>query len=1164
MAIQYIFGGAGAGKTEYMLRRMLREAPKDFQKQWILVVPEQDTLAMQRRILAHPENRGHGILNIDVMSFQRMAYRVFEEKGITLPRIIDDLGKIMILRELLGKLSPRLSLYKSQLNKAGFLDELKSQISEFYQYRILPEMLRLVADQTDSPYVQSKLRDLALIYEAFLFYMESHGFMAEEELLDRLYEALPDSRIFDGAELLFDGFTGFTPVQLRVLEELMPKAANLQFALCLREDERAQVYEKCGPEALFYLTRQTVQKLSAMAAQLQVPVLPEIDLNRFDALSGEARNPQEPLPRFRKAPALGLIEQNLYRSAFQDNVVASTAPVHDVEIWEAPDQKSEIEAIAAEIEKAVREEGLRYQDIGILLTAPSDYRDLIFKTFSEAGIPYFFDDAGSLLDSPFAEVMRAALEAVDQSFGFDPVLRFLRALPKESAAEENEIDLFDNYLREKGLRGVSAYQKNWEQYDKLRLKWMTPLLTMYEATKTRNTPVAERVQALRTLLTDLSAEDKVTAMAARLETAGEQNRAEALRQSITVLYEVMDRLEELLGTMPISRSEFREVLDAGIQEASVRMIPATLDQVVVGDMTRSRFLLPKRFFLAGANASLLPKADPGKKLLGDRERKLFRAAEIELAPDRMEDALVGRFYIYRALLNPSERLVLSYPLKGRAGKALKPAGILNELRNILPGIPVRRLEEERREIYTEKELLRELSRAMPSLLDAFSAGEKEDAAEEKLELLRMLYETPEGREKARQLLSAAFTRYTESRLELSAAKALYGELISGSVTRLELFNGCAFAHFLKYGLGLTERKSYEVQAFDLGTLYHAAIEKAFRLAAEEKRQLWEYDAEELQALCERAVTLATEECGEKLLGDSARNRYLIRKLKDITETTLQTLAEQLRRGDFRTRELEKSFDFVRAGLRLKGRIDRVDLCEAEDRVYVRVIDYKSGKTAFDLNKVYEGLQLQLATYLNVMLTNLRNRYPDKEIVPSGMLYYHIDDPILPYVPGEDAADLSRDRLRALKMDGLINTDKESVQHMDREAVKESDILPLSLKDGEADPRKKSAASGAMFKALERFVDARLQKDSARIRDGEIGIHPMQENRQRSSCSYCPYHAVCCFDPRIAGFRYRNLSKLSTEEIWDEWTSENTAESGDGTGQDATAGSGREEAEKNQK
>ncbi len=1164
MAIQYIFGGAGAGKTEYMLRRMLREAPKDFQKQWILVVPEQDTLAMQRRILAHPENRGHGILNIDVMSFQRMAYRVFEEKGITLPRIIDDLGKIMILRELLGKLSPRLSLYKSQLNKAGFLDELKSQISEFYQYRILPEMLRLVADQTDSPYVQSKLRDLALIYEAFLFYMESHGFMAEEELLDRLYEALPDSRIFDGTELLFDGFTGFTPVQLRVLEELMPKAANLQFALCLREDERAQVYEKCGPEALFYLTRQTVQKLSAMAAQLQVPVLPEIDLNRFDALSGEARNPQEPLPRFRKAPALGLIEQNLYRSAFQDNVVASTAPVHDVEIWEAPDQKSEIEAIAAEIEKAVREEGLRYQDIGILLTAPSDYRDLIFKTFSEAGIPYFFDDAGSLLDSPFAEVMRAALEAVDQSFGFDPVLRFLRALPKESAAEENEIDLFDNYLREKGLRGVSAYQKNWEQYDKLRLKWMMPLLTMYEATKTRNTPVAERVQALRTLLTDLSAEDKVTAMAARLETAGEQNRAEALRQSITVLYEVMDRLEELLGTMPISRSEFREVLDAGIQEASVRMIPATLDQVVVGDMTRSRFLLPKRFFLAGANASLLPKADPGKKLLGDRERKLFRAAEIELAPDRMEDALVGRFYIYRALLNPSERLVLSYPLKGRAGKALKPAGILNELRNILPGISLRLLEKERREIYTEKELLRELSRAMPSLLDAFSAGEKEDAAEEKLELLRMLYETPEGREKARQLLSAAFTRYTESRLELSAAKALYGELISGSVTRLELFNGCAFAHFLKYGLGLTERKSYEVQAFDLGTLYHAAIEKAFRLAAEEKRQLWEYDAEELQALCERAVTLATEECGEKLLGDSARNRYLIRKLKDITETTLQTLAEQLRRGDFRTRELEKSFDFVRSGLRLKGRIDRVDLCEAEDRVYVRVIDYKSGKTAFDLNKVYEGLQLQLATYLNVMLTNLRNRYPDKEIVPSGMLYYHIDDPILPYVPGEDAADLSRDRLRALKMDGLINTDKESVQHMDREAVKESDILPLSLKDGEADPRKKSAASGAMFRALERFVDARLQKDSARIRDGEIGIHPMQENRQRSSCSYCPYHAVCCFDPRIAGFRYRNLSKLSMEEIWGEWTSENTAESGDGTGQDAAAGSGREEAEKHQK
>ncbi len=1156
MSIQFVFGGAGAGKTEYMLRRMLREAPKDFRQQWILVVPEQDTLAMQRRILAHPENKGHGILNIDVMSFQRMAYRVFEEKGITLPRIIDDLGKIMILREVLGKLSPRLCLYKSQLNKAGFLDELKSQISEFYQYRILPEMLQLVAERTDSPYVKSKLQDLAMIYGEFLSYMKSHGFMAEEELLDRLYEALPDSRLFDGAVLLFDGFTGFTPVQLRVLEELMPKAVGLQFALCLREDERTQVYEKCGPEALFYLTRQTVQKLSAMAAQLQVPVLPEIDLNRFDALTGKARDSREPLPRFREAPELGRIEQQLYRSTSQDNVGASDAPIRDAEIWEAPDQKSEIEAIAAEIEKAVREEGLRYQDIGILLTAPSDYRDLIFKTFSEAGIPYFFDDAGSLLDSPFAEVMRAALEAVDQGFAFDPVLRFLRALPQDTEEEENEIDLFDNYLREKGLRGVSAYQKTWEQYDDLRRKWMTPLLMMHEATKTRNTPVTERVEALRELLTSLSAEEKVRHMAEGLEAAGEQNRAAALRQSITVLYEVLDRLAELLGTLPISRGEFREVLDAGIQEASVRMIPATLDQVVVGDMTRSRFLMPRRFFLAGANASLLPKADAGKKLLGDRERRLFREAEIELAADRTEDALVGRFYIYRALLNPSERLVLSYPLKGRAGKALKPAGLIGELRRILPGLSVRRLEKENREIYTGKELLRELSGAMPSLLMHFSAGDMGSSEEKQLELLRLLYEAPESRERARQLLAAAFTCYTESQLTLEAAKALYGEMISGSVTRLELFNGCAFAHFLKYGLGLTERKSYEVQAFDLGTLYHAAIEKAFRLAAAEKRELWEYDEAGLQALCARAVEQAAAECGEKLLNDSARNRYLIRKLRDITETTLATLAEQLRRGDFRTRELEKSFDLVRSGLRLKGRIDRVDLCEEADRVYVRVIDYKSGKTAFDLNKVYEGLQLQLATYLNVMLTNLRNRCPDKEIVPSGMLYYHIDDPILPYVPGESEAALSADRLRALRMDGLINTDKDSVRHMDREAVKESDILPLTLKDGEADTRKKSAASSAMFRALERYVDARLQQDGERIRAGEIGIHPVQENRQRSSCSFCPYHAVCCFDPRIAGFRYRKLGNLSAEEIWGELTQE----SGEKNGSVAASGSEREQTE----
>ncbi len=1138
MSIQFVFGGAGAGKTEYLMRRMLREAPKDFRKQWILLVPEQDTLAMQRRILAHPENKGHGILNIDVQSFQRMAYRVFEERGIALPRIIDDLGKIMILREILGKLAPKLSLYKSQLNKPGFLDQLKSQISEFYQYRIVPETLDLVAERTDSPYVRSKLHDLALIFEAFLSYMESHGFMAEEELLDRLYEALPESRIFDGAELLFDGFTGFTPVQLRILEELLPKVSGIQVAICLRDDETERVYESCGPEDLFYLSRQTAQKLSKMAEQLNIPLLPAVDLNRYDAVTGEPRQMQAPLPRFRMAPAIGRIEQRLYRQeagALPQEPAEQTAFEAEqwkdtVSIWEAPDQKSEIEFIVSEIERAVREEELRYQDIGIMLTAPSDYRDLVFKTFSEAGIPYFFDDAGSLLDSPFAEVMRAALAAVDQGFSFDAVLRFLRALPKETPAEENEIDLFENYLRERGLRGPAAYSREWEQYEKLRVKWMTPLLSMREKTAERNAAVSVRVQALRELLSELRAEEIVLHMAEHQEQEGEQNRAEALRQGITALYQVLDRLSELLGELPISRAEFREVLDAGIQEAAVRMIPATLDQVVIGDITRSRFQSPRRFFLAGANASLIPKADSGSKLLGDRERKLFREAEIELAPDRMEDALVGRFYTYRALLNPSGRLVVSYPLKGRAGKALKPAGLIAELCELLPGLRVQSLRKKEKNIYTEKELLRELSRALPELLLHFG---KEETAEEGrlLDKLKLLYEKPESWKSARQLLAAAFTRYTESRLELSAAEALYGQMISGSVTRLELFNSCAFAHFLKYGLRLSERKTYEVQAFDLGTLYHSAIEQAFRMAKEEGKQLWELDEAALMSLSERAVTAAGEDSGGKLLSESARNRYLLRKLRDITETTLRVLAEQLQRGDFQTAETEKSFDLVRHGLRLNGRIDRVDLCEDEERVYVRVIDYKSGKTVFDLNKVYNGLQLQLAAYMNVLLTNLRNRCPEKEIVPAGMFYYHIDDPILPYVPGQSEEETEADRLRVLRMDGLINTDPESIRHMDREAKKESDIVPLTLKDGAADPKKKASASTAMFRALERFLDERLQRDGQRIREGEIGIHPIRENQKRNSCSFCPYHAVCCFDPRLEGFAYRELEGLKPEEIW---------------------------------
>ena len=313
MSIQFVLGGSGAGKTEFLLRRALRGAREDYRSSWILLVPEQDTLAMQRRITLHPENPGKGILNIDVMSFHRLAYRVFELLDRPLPRIIDDTGKVMLLRESSERVKDKLELYKNQLSRPGFLSELKSQISEFYQYRIRPELLEDAAEKCSSSHMGAKLRELSLLYRAFLEYMEERGYMVEEELLDRLLSFLPETKLLDGATILFDGFTGFTPVQLDIIEEMMKSCRSLLFSLCLGRGAKGALYGEHRASELFFLTGQTAEKLRLRAEKCSCPILPPIDLNRFDALTGRARNPSHPLPRFQNAPALDYLERSLYR-----------------------------------------------------------------------------------------------------------------------------------------------------------------------------------------------------------------------------------------------------------------------------------------------------------------------------------------------------------------------------------------------------------------------------------------------------------------------------------------------------------------------------------------------------------------------------------------------------------------------------------------------------------------------------------------------------------------------------------------------------------------------------------------------------------------------------------------------------------------------------------
>lgn len=381
---------------------------------------------------------------------------------------------------------------------------------------------------------------------------------------------------------------------------------------------------------------------------------------------------------------------------------------------------------------------------------------------------------------------------------------------------------------------------------------------------------------------------------------------------------------------------------------------------------------------------------------------------------------------------------------------------------------------------------------------------------------------------------------------------LYGSELGGSVTRLERYAGCAFAHFLAYGLSLEERKEYKLAVPDIGNIFHNAIDY-FSKKLDESPYGWHDIPDDIRDLwAVESVRQAVEEYENTFIKSTKRSEYMIKRMERIAVRTLWALCNQIRQGAFEPMGYEMPFyQIPETGLTLKGRIDRLDLYEDGDRVYVRVVDYKSGSTYFDLSSVYYGLQQQLAVYLRAAMDYLSRKNPGKEIVPAGIFYYHIDDPIVA------KSEQSQEEIyKSLKMDGLVNADKSVIALMDKKLAGpdgrlapscKSDIIPVETnKEGELGKRSQVADSN-QIKAMLDYVKDKLKQDSRQILDGDTRLNPYRMGEQ-SSCDYCEFRTVCGFDGRLGrdrGYEWRNLAKKSLEEIKAEifksGTEENEAE-----------------------
>lgn len=1101
MPLKFVFGPSGSGKSSYLYQHVIQESMKYPERNYIVLVPEQFTMQTQKDLVMMHERKG--IMNIDVLSFARLAYRVFEETGGGGLPVLDDEGKNLILRKIAGDYESELKMLGGHMKKQGYISEVKSVISEFTQYDIgEDEIERVMESAGESSRLYYKLADIRLLYRGFTDYLREK-YITKEELLDVLSREVEKSERLKNSTVVLDGFTGFTPVQDRLLGELMRHCREVIVTVTMDRRENPYVYEH--PYQLFALSKQMVTSLLQIAKQNKIPVEEPVEL--YDHVPW----------RFKEQEALAFLEKHLFRYG----AGAYEKEQEQVKLHLAKNPREEAYAVAEQVRRMMREDGYRLRDIGVIVSDMDVYADHLKQAFIKYDIPFFMDHKRSILLNSFVEYIRSVLHMAEQSFSYESVFRFLRT--NLAGFTYEEIDELENYVIGLGIKGYKHWQEKWtrklrgmaqEDLDKMnhyRRQLVEKVDSLIYVLRQRRKTVADITRAIYEFMVQENLQVRLAEQEELFKAKGELALAREYAQIYRIVIELFDKFVELLGDEQVSLSEYCKLLDAGLEEARVGVIPPEVDQVVIGDMQRTRLKDIKALLFAGANDVYLPGALLRTGLLSELDREKFAREKLTLSAGGKEKAYVQKFYLYLNLTKPSEKLDIYYSKVSADGKSVRPSYLIQELQKLFPKLKVR--DEER---YLKEQELTENIGFDRMIREFVQKRHETDGAW--CELYNWYKKNPKWQEKVERFLEAGYYRKPLDALTEEAAKRLYGEEFETSITRMERFAVCAFSHFLTYGLGLREREEYDFQAADLGNVCHRALER-FSYKVEREAGDWlKLTEEKRKQYVEESVEEAIADYGNSILYSSSRNAYLIVRMKRMLEKTVWALTKQLAAGDFKPSAYELRF--------ANGKIDRVDTCEDGDCVYVKVIDYKTGSKSFDVTALYHGLQLQLMVYMDAALQLEQKKHPEKEILPAGVFYYRIQDPLIDRPKeGEEQESI----LKELKPDGMISLEKEVLEHLDHCMVGESSVIPVKYNKNGSLSKSSKAASAQDFYLMMKYAVNKVEEIRQKILSGDVKVNPYRRGTE-TSCDYCSYRQICGFDTKMEGYRYREIEAMSVDKV----------------------------------
>ncbi len=1138
MSLRFIYGRAGSGKTRYCLTEIKSSVSGGATRPLVLLVPEQFSFQTERDLITLLETGG--IIQTEVLSFRRMAFRIFNEAGgITYPHI-HAAGKCMIIYRILDKMRDNLKVFAKSADRQGFVNTLSTLITEFKRCNITPEDLENVGQgfEEDHP-LKDKLTELNSIYVAFEETIAARYRDADDDLT-LAAEKLNSTDLYRGAEIWIDSFASFTPQEYKVIAKLLQQARQVNIILCtdcLDGTGHAEATD------VFSAVKGAGWKLTKIAKELGIEVEPAVMLS------------PEPLFRFQSSPELACLERNYSAYPYQ----SYPEKTQDISLFCSINVFAEIEAAARDIVRLCRDRGLRYREIAVVMSNLAGYERLIEVIFSEYEIPYFIDRKIDITNHPLVRLILSMLDIFTENWSYEAVFRYLKT--GLTGVDRESIDRLENYVLACGIRGMRwTGEQAWEmspglfpdaresgepnralqEINQVRYQISEPLLEFRRKTKGRK-KASEICGALYDFLGRIGVPGRIAASIDRFRQSGQLSLANEYSQVWNIVMEVFDQTVEVMGDETFGIERFANILEIGLGEYKIGLIPAALDQVLVGSVERSKSHEVKALYILGVNDGVFPAAAAEEGILSDLDRAALNRAGVELASDTRTKAFDEQYLVYRALATAGSYLRLSWPIADHEGRTMRPSMIIARLRKLFPAITEASNLLKPASDQAETELV---SGKIPAFKQLVAALRQKADGKDLRPLWQAVYRwfaTQEDWRLKCESARAAF-RYKNIAQPVNRDKiaALYGDPAYSSVSRLEKFTACPFAYYVQYGLGARERKIYRLSPPDVGTFMHAVIERFSGQLVEQNISWRGFD----QEWCTGQVSEIVDDMLEKMQGAglSGSKRYtaLTLRLKRVISRAVWLIAEHIRRGSFNPIGYE--MDFGNDGkfppitieletgekIFLTGRIDRVDALKTAEGTYLRIIDYKSGVKDFKLSDVYYGLQVQLITYLDAISENSELEITPP-VLPGGVLYFRIDDPIVKGNGKFSEEEIELAIMKQLKMKGLLLADVKLIREMDHSIEGASLIIPARINKGDV-LGKSSAASLEQLKMLRKFVRQLLKGLCGEIMKGNVAIKPYKK-QATTSCKYCGFTAVCQFDPVRAENSFKPLYDREDEEIW---------------------------------